>query len=83
MSFTSEQLKQHSEIIISSRRIKNKIVVLCEGDGGIWNFQGIPSPQSCGKMEQMPDANFYSACVFNWWRQYRPYIKFLNNYKRL
>jgi hypothetical protein len=42
MSFTPEQLKQHSETIIGSRRIKNKIVVLCEGDGGIWNLQGRP-----------------------------------------
>jgi hypothetical protein len=72
MAFTQEELRRHSEIIINSRRIKNKIVVLCEGDGGIWNLQGRPSPQSYGKMEQMPDANFYSACIPSWWCQYRP-----------
>jgi hypothetical protein len=72
MGLKPEQLKQHSEIIIRSRRIKNKIVVLCEGEGGIWDLQGRPSPQLYGKMEQMPDANFYNACVPRWWSQKRP-----------
>lgn len=72
MSLKPEQLINHCEIIISSRRIKNKIVVLCEGEGGIWDKQGRLSPQSYGKMEQMPDANFYKACVPKWWSQYRP-----------
>lgn len=72
MSLKPEQLKQHCEIIIGSRRIKNKIVVLCEGEGGIWDTEGRPSPQSYSKMEQMPDANFYKACVPKLWSQYRP-----------
>ncbi len=72
MSLNLEELRQHSELIIHSRRIQNKIVVLCEGEGSIWNLKGRPSPQSYGKMEQMPDANFYSACVPKWWSQYRP-----------
>jgi hypothetical protein len=72
MGFTLEQLTEHCKIIIRSRRIKNKIVVLCEGEGGIWNIEGRPSPQSYRKMEQMPDANFYKACVPEWWSQYRP-----------
>lgn len=33
MGFDHTQLKRHCEIIIQSRRIKNKIVVLCEGEG--------------------------------------------------
>lgn len=72
MGLQPEQLRQHCEKIICSRRIKNKIVVLCEGEGGIWDIEGRPSPQSYGKMEQMPDANFYNACVPRWWSQYRP-----------
>ncbi|MHC5772829.1 hypothetical protein [Nostoc sp.] len=72
MSLKPEQLIQHCEIIIGSRRIKNKIVVLCEGEGGIWDTEGRPSPQSYSKMEQMPDANFYKACVPKLWSQYRP-----------
>lgn len=70
MSFSPEQLQHHCKIILGSRRIKNKIVVLCEG--GIWDFEGRLSPQSYGKMPQMPDANFYNACVPKWWRNYRP-----------
>lgn len=72
MSFDPAQLKQHCEIIIQSRRIKNKIVVLCEGEGGIKDNQYRLSPQSYARMEQLPDANFYKACVPRWWSQYKP-----------
>jgi hypothetical protein len=70
MSLSPEQLEQHCKRIIQLRSIMNKIVVLCEGD--IPKNQGIASPQSYGRMEQMPDANFYKACVPRWWSQYRP-----------
>ncbi|MEG3966440.1 hypothetical protein QUA00_02130 [Microcoleus sp. T2B6] len=69
MSLNPEQLQQHCEIILKSRDIKNKIVVLCEGDIHI----GRNSPQSYKKREQMPDANFYKACVPRWWRQTKQY----------
>ncbi|MCU0544608.1 MAG: hypothetical protein MUE44_20980 [Oscillatoriaceae cyanobacterium Prado104] len=35
-------------------------------------MQGRPSPQSYKNMEQLPDANFYNACVPTWWKQKRP-----------
>jgi hypothetical protein len=70
MSLNPEQLKKHCEAILLSPRIKNKIVVLCEGD--IRKTQGRESPQAYKAMEQMPDANFYKACVPTWWRQKRP-----------
>jgi hypothetical protein len=70
MSFNSKELEEHCETIIKSSRIKNKIVVLCEGV--ISKMQGRPSPQSYKNMEQMPDANFYNACVPTWWKQKRP-----------
>ncbi len=70
MSFNSEQLKKHCEAILQSRRIKNKIVVLCEGASP--KIKGKESPQAYRAMEQMPDANFYKACIPTWWRQNRP-----------
>jgi len=70
MSLNPEQLQEHCEIILKSREIKNKIVVLCEGDIHI----GRKSPQSYKKMKQMPDANFYKACVPRWWKQTKQYI---------
>ena len=70
MSLSSEQLKKHCEVILQSRRIKNKIVVLCEGVTP--KIQGRESPQSYKNMEQMPDANFYKACVPTWWKQKLP-----------
>ncbi|MCP2731499.1 hypothetical protein [Limnofasciculus baicalensis] len=70
MSFTQKELKEHCQYILRQRRIKNKIVVLCEGQ--IPKNDGRPSPQSYGKMETMPDANFYKACVPKWWKQKLP-----------
>ncbi len=70
MSLNSEELHQHCQQILSQRRIKNKIVILCEGQ--ITKNQGRPSPQSYRKMEKMPDANFYNACVPKNCNQYRP-----------
>ncbi|WP_293149452.1 MULTISPECIES: hypothetical protein [unclassified Microcoleus] len=70
MSLNTEQLKEHCKMILESRRIKNKIVVLCEGV--ISTIDGIKSPQAYKNMEKMPDANFYNACVPKWWTQQRP-----------
>lgn len=70
MSLNPEELAVHCALILKSRRIKNKIVILCEGD--IRKLEGRPSPQTYGKMEQMPDANFYKACVPRNWRNSRP-----------
>jgi hypothetical protein len=70
MSLDKEQLIDHCKTIITSCRIKNKITVLCEGD--ISNIKGTSSPQLYRKMENMPDSNFYKACVPNWWKQYLP-----------
>ncbi len=70
MGLKPEELQQHCQEILKQRRILNKIVILCEGE--IKKNQGRPSPQSYKKMEQMPDANFYNACVPSSWKQYRP-----------
>lgn len=72
MSLNPEQLQEHCKAILQSRRIKNKIVVLCEGT--ISEIEGIKSVQAYKAMEQMPDANFYKACVPRWWRQTKQYI---------
>lgn len=71
MSLNSEELQQHCQEILKQRRILNKIVILCEGLRNNQN-QGRPSPQSYKRMEKMPDANFYNACVPSSWTQYRP-----------
>ncbi|MBD2045813.1 hypothetical protein H6F78_09415 [Coleofasciculus sp. FACHB-64] len=70
MSFSPAELEKHCQTIIESPRIKNKIVVICEGE--IQKNQGRLSPQSYKNMEHMPDANFYKACVPRWWSQQRP-----------
>ena len=45
MSLNEEQLKQHYEYIIKSRRIRDRIVVLCEGKINLDYDQSL-SPQS-------------------------------------
>ncbi len=67
MSLNEEQLKQHCEYIIKSRRIRDRIVVLCEGKINLDYDQSL-SPQSYKRMEEMPDANFYKACIPDTWR---------------
>lgn len=70
MSFSQEALERHCEITMQSRRIKGKIVVLCEGPYKADQYKGRPSPHEYRKHEKWPDANFYKACV--WWDQYKP-----------
>ncbi|MTJ06338.1 hypothetical protein [Anabaena sp. UHCC 0204] len=71
MSFNEQELKEHCLKIIQDSRIRNKIVILCEGLIPS-KVEGRRSPQLYKQMEQMPDANFYNACVPTWWKQYRP-----------
>jgi len=63
-------IDQHCEHIYRSRSVKNKIIVLCEGDINI--VQGMESPQSYRHLQKYPDANFYQRCIPHWWRQKRP-----------
>lgn len=63
-------LDQHCENIYRSRSIKNKIIVLCEGD--IRHIAGRESPQSYRQLRKYPDANFYQRCIPQYWRQKRP-----------
>lgn len=70
MGLDPQQLSEHCRYILRQRRIKGKIVVLCEGD--LQMVDGRLSPQTYGRMEQLPDANFYKACVPTWWRENRP-----------
>jgi hypothetical protein len=70
MSFTDAELEQHCKYILAERRIKNKIVILCEG--GRYTASERLSVQSYGRMEELPDANFYNACIPSYWRTGRP-----------
>lgn len=53
--------------ILGRRKIKNKLVVLCEGDRPPFELHKPLSPQSYAQLERMPDANFYQACVPRGW----------------
>jgi hypothetical protein len=70
MSLSKFELDRHCRLILGQRKISNKIVVLCEG---IRTQDGERlSPQLYSKMEELPDANFYRACIPSYWRQRKP-----------
>jgi hypothetical protein len=71
-------IDQHCLNIIKSRRICNKIVILCEGD--LPQENGRLSPQLYGRNETLPDANFYKACLPRYWREKTP--EFFNSGSR-
>lgn len=75
MGLSAEELEQHCQQILKDRRIKNKIVILCEGE--IKDVDGRRSPQAYKRMEQMPDANFYKKCVPKSWND-KPLPQFFN-----
>ena len=61
MSFDAQQLEEHCQSILKSRSIRNRVVILCEGTPP--SIEGRRSPQSYKKNKELPDANFYKACV--------------------
>jgi hypothetical protein len=63
-------IDQHCLNIIQFPRIRNKIVVLCEGEQ--FYEEGRLSPQLYSRSEKLPDCNFYQACLPTYWRDRRP-----------
>lgn len=70
MSLRETELLEHCQFILANRQIRNKFVILCEGE--IKKTASRLSPQSYRAMEDFPDANFYKACVPRDWRQQIP-----------
>jgi hypothetical protein len=71
------ELEAHCRDILGDRRIKGRVVILCEGGT---DQRGRLSPQSYRQNDRLPDANFYQACVPAWWRQQgTPLPKFINS----
>lgn len=64
-----EEVNRVVNTILRSPQIKNKIVVLVEGD--LPPERRRLSPQEYAKLERLPDANFYKACVPRRWQSFR------------
>jgi hypothetical protein len=58
--------------IISDPAIRRRIVLLCEGDRPMVDDDRPPSPQTRRGRKQLPDADFYDACLPRSWRNLRP-----------
>lgn len=74
MSFQTKETKeeyfrlieQQCEAIMKSTHIRNKIVVLCEGD---IPTQGRRTVTGYQQLQKRPDADFYTACIPGSWTQ--------------
>jgi hypothetical protein len=62
-------IEQHCLRIIQSPRIRDRFVILCEGE---IPAPGRFSPSSYGKNSELPDANFYKACLPHHWKSNSP-----------
>jgi len=70
MSLTADELDNHVKNIMGVRSIKNKAVILCEGDiSEVKNFRKNPSKYR--SLEKFPDANFYKECLPKSMKRYR------------
>ena len=69
MSLKEIEIEEFAENILQSRRIKNKIVFLCEGDIQTVKNVGL-NPSMYGRLEEKPDADFYKQCLPQQIRRY-------------
>lgn len=51
------------------RAIKNRIVILCEGDR---NYLKVKTPQQYRQLDEYQDAAFWKETVPSWWRERKP-----------
>lgn len=51
------------------RAIKNRIVILCEGDR---KYQKIRTPQQYRRLDEYQDAAFWKETIPSWWRERKP-----------
>ena len=68
MSLSPEELQLHCEAIVALSKLTHRIVILCEGN--INDIKG--RVHLYRRLEIFPDANFYKACIPEWWTEKRP-----------
>jgi hypothetical protein len=71
MTTYDEKLREHCQKILENPIIKNKIVVLCEGEGSIFDVRE-ETVEKYSNMNDYPDADFYTRCLPKYWTQYKP-----------
>jgi hypothetical protein len=70
MSFTDAELYAHCDEIITDPAIRNRIIVLCEGDTK--PFKPTPKALSIGQFSQRTqDSAFYYRAIPEWWKTTR------------
>ncbi len=68
-----DDFEAHLTAILSSARIRGKLVVLCEGPRVAQrDVDRAPSPQTYRRQERLPDSSFYRRCIPHSWRDGLP-----------
>ena len=61
--------KEFCQRILNHRRIRNNLVILCEGER---QYLNIHTPQQIGRLDDFPDANFWKQTIPIEWRTKKP-----------
>lgn len=70
MNLQELEIENHAKNILLSRRIKGKIVFLCEGNIESVKNVGL-NPSFYRRLEKIPDSNFYTNCLPKQMRAYK------------
>ena len=69
MSRDPADVKFCENLLQKYRAIKNRIVVLCEGDR---NYLKVKTPQQYRQLDKYQDAAFWKETIPKWWREKKP-----------
>lgn len=69
MTVNPADIKFCENLLRKYRAIKNRIVILCEGDR---NYLKVKTPQQYGRLDEYQDAAFWKETIPKWWRERKP-----------
>lgn len=69
MSRDPADIKFCENLLRKYRAIKNRIVILCEGDR---NYLKVKTPQQYRRLNEYQDAAFWKETIPSWWRERKP-----------
>lgn len=69
MSRDPADVKFCENLLRKYRAIKNRIVILCEGDR---NYLKVKTPQQYRQLDEYQDAAFWKETIPRWWRERKP-----------
>ena len=78
MSFNKQELENYCKYILKAERIRNRLLVLCEGKKQKEQTRMSKSPQSYQEENTTPDSSFYKRCIPDSWFTFNLIPEFFN-----